>query len=141
MTMIIDMFSGTGELGRAVAAGIDEPTQILSLSDNYGPARKYLKRRFPGIEVHKDFRDQDVPEGSIVTIGAPCQDLSVAGKHAGAERGSGTRSSLIHEALDKGIRGEPEYVLSTVHYFFVWPVESVMRVRADNHLLRKKGSH
>lgn len=48
---------------------------------------------------------------------------------------------ITHIRLDKGIRGEPEYVLSTVHYFFVWPVESVMRVRADNHLLRKKGSH
>lgn len=112
MTMIIDMFSGTGELGRAVAAGIDEPTQILSLSDNYGPARKYLKRRFPGIEVHKDFRDQDVPEGSIVTIGAPCQDLSVAGKHAGAERGSGTRSSLIHEALDKAVAGGADLIVA-----------------------------
>ena len=70
MTLIIDMFSGTGELGRAVAAGLAEPTQILSLSDSYGPARKYLEHRFPGMEVHKDFRDQDVPQGSIVTIGA-----------------------------------------------------------------------
>ena len=105
MTMIIDMFSGTGELGRAAAAALDEPTQILSLSDNYRPAREYLEHRFPGVEVHKDFRDQDVPEGSIVTIGAPCQDLSVAGKRAGAERGSGTRSSLIHEALDMAVTG------------------------------------
>lgn len=112
MTMIIDMFSGTGELGRAVAAGLDEPTQILSLSDSYGPARKYLKHRFPGIEVHKDFRDQDVPQGSIVTIGAPCQDLSVAGKHAGAERGSGTRSSLIHDALDKAVAGGADLIVA-----------------------------
>lgn len=35
-------------------------------------------------------------------------------------------------------RGETEYVLSTVHYFFVWPVESTMRVRADNYLQLKK---
>ena len=112
MTMIIDMFSGTGELGRAVAAGLDEPTQILSLSDNYGPARKYLKHRFPGLEVHKDFRDQDVPQGSIVTLGAPCQDLSVAGKHAGAERDSGTRSSLIHEALDKAVAGGADLIVA-----------------------------
>lgn len=35
-------------------------------------------------------------------------------------------------------QGETEYVLSTTHYFFVWPVESTMRVRADNHLLLKK---
>lgn len=112
MTLVIDMFSGTGELGRAVAAGLDEPTQILSLSDNYGPARKYLKRRFPGMEVHKDFRDQDVPQGSIVTLGAPCQDLSVAGKHAGAERDSGTRSSLIHEALDKAVAGGADLIVA-----------------------------
>ena len=112
MTMIIDMFSGTGELGRAVAAGINEPTQIMSLSDSYGPARKYLKHRFPGMEVHKDFRDQVVPQGSIVTIGAPCQDLSVAGRHAGAERGSGTRSSLIHEALDKAVEGGADLIVA-----------------------------
>ena len=52
MTMIIDMFSGTGELGRAVAAGLDEPTQILSLSDNYGPARM-LQRGLTAINHSK----------------------------------------------------------------------------------------
>lgn len=35
-------------------------------------------------------------------------------------------------------RGETEYVLSATHYFFVWPVESTLRVRADNYLLLKK---
>lgn len=35
-------------------------------------------------------------------------------------------------------QGETEYVLSTAHYFFVWPVESILCVRADNHLLLKK---
>ena len=35
-------------------------------------------------------------------------------------------------------RGETEYVLSTVHYFFVWPVEGSIRVRTDNRLLLKK---
>ena len=89
------MFSGTGELDRAVSAGLVEPSRPVSFSDTYGPARKYLKHRVPDAEVRKDFRDQIVPEGSIVTIGAPCQDLSVAGKGAGAERGFGTRSSLI----------------------------------------------
>lgn len=99
------MFSGTGELARAVADGLNEFTCFQSFSDNYGPARKYLKVRFRNAEIHKDFREQIVPEGSIVTAGAPCQDLSVAGKRAGAERGSGTRSSLIHEALDMAVAG------------------------------------
>nr|DAY44224.1 MAG TPA: Cytosine specific methyltransferase [Caudoviricetes sp.] len=111
-TPIIDMFSGTGELARAVSAGLEEPTRPVSFSDNYGPARKYLKYHFPGVEVCKDLRDQDVPEGSIVTIGAPSQDLSVAGKRAGAERGSGTRSSLIHEALDMAVTGSADLIVA-----------------------------
>ena len=111
-TPIIDMFSGTGELARAVADGLNEPTCFQSFSDSYSPAREYLEHRFPGIEVHKDFRDQDVPEGSIVTIGAPYRDLSVAGKHAGAERDSGTRSSLIHESLGKAVEGGASLIVA-----------------------------
>lgn len=45
---------------------------------------------------------------------------------------------ITHIRLDTSIRGETEYVLSTVYYFFIWPVESVMRVRADDHLLLEK---
>lgn len=112
-TPTIDMFSGTGELARAVADGLNEFTRFQSFSDNYGPARKYLRTRFsPGVQVARDFRDQDVPEGSIVTLGAPCQDLFVAGKHAGAERGSGTRSSLIHEALDMAVTGGADLIVA-----------------------------
>lgn len=112
MIPIIDMFSGTGELARAVADGLQESARPVSFSDNYGPARKYLCNRLSDVEVHKDFHEQIVPEGSIVTIGAPCQDLSVAGKHAGADRGSGTRSSLIHEALDKAVEGGADLIVA-----------------------------
>lgn len=111
-TPIIDMFSGTGELARAVADGLNEFTCFQSFSDNYGPARKYLKARFRNVKIHSDFRDQDVPRGSIVTIGAPCQDLSVAGRRAGAERGSGARSSLIHEALDMAVTGGADLIVA-----------------------------
>lgn len=45
-TPIIDMFSGTGELARTVADGLNEFTCFQSFSDNYGPAREYLKVRF-----------------------------------------------------------------------------------------------
>lgn len=83
-TPVIDMFSGTGELARAVADGLQEPARPISFSDNYGPARAYLHKRFLGAQTTRDFHDQIVPEGSIVTIGAPCRDLSVAGKRAGA---------------------------------------------------------
>lgn len=107
------MFSGTGELARAVADGLNEFARFQSFSDTYGPARKYLRTRFSlGVQVTRDFREQIVPEGSIVTIGAPCQDLSVAGKRAGAERDSGTRSSLIHEALDMAVAGGADLIVA-----------------------------
>ena len=111
-TPIIDMFSGTGELAPAVSTALIEPARPVSFSDTYGPARKYLKYRFPGVEVCKDFCDQIVSEGSIVTIGAPRQDLSVAGKRAGAEHGSGPRSSLIHEALDMAVAGGADLIVA-----------------------------
>lgn len=111
-TPIIDMFSGTGELARAIGDGLNEFTRFQSFSDNYGPARKYLKARFRNVTIHPDFRDQDVPRGAVVAIGAPCRDLSVAGKHAGAERGSGTRSSLIHEALDMAVAGGADLIVA-----------------------------
>lgn len=106
MIPIIDTFSGTGELARAVSAGLQEPTRPVSFSDNYGAARKYLKVRFRNVKIHSDFRDQDVPEGSIVTIGAPYQDLSVAGKRAG------TRSSLTHEALDMAVTSGADLIVA-----------------------------
>lgn len=111
-TPIIDMFSGTGQLAHAVGAALTDSTRAVSFSDNYGPARKYLKHRFPGAAVHKDFRDQVIPAGSIVTIGAPSQDLSVAGEYAGAERGSGTRSSLIHGALDRAVAASADLIVA-----------------------------
>lgn len=111
-TPVIDMFSGTGQLAVAVTRAIHESTSLMSFSDNYGPARKYLRHRFPETQVASDFRDQIVPEGSIVTIGAPRQDLSVAGKRAGAERGPGTRSSLIHEALDMAVAGGADLIVA-----------------------------
>lgn len=35
-------------------------------------------------------------------------------------------------------QGETEYVLSTTRYFFVWPVEGTLCIRADNYLQLKK---
>ena len=37
-------------------------------------------------------------------------------------------------------QSETEYILSATHYFFVWPVESTIRVRADDYLWLKKRS-
>lgn len=111
-TPIIDMFSGTGQLAHAIAASLADPAQAVSFSDNYGPARKYLRRRFPNARIARDFRHQDVPEGSIVTIGAPRQDLSAAGEDVTTGRGIGPRSSLTHDAIGMAVAGGADLIVA-----------------------------
>lgn len=51
------------------------------------------------------------PQIDIITHGSPCQDFSVAGKQAGAEKGSGTRSSLMWYTVDIVQQTKPKYVI------------------------------
>ena len=52
-----------------------------------------------------------VPDFDLFTYSSPCQDFSNAGKQAGGERGSGTRSSLLWEC-ERAIRAKrPKYLL------------------------------
>lgn len=52
-----------------------------------------------------------VPDFDLFTYSSPCQDFSQAGKQKGAEKGSGTRSSLLWEC-ERAIRiKRPKYLL------------------------------
>lgn len=42
---------------------------------------------------------------------SPCQDLSVSGKNKGADEGSGTRSSLMHETKRIVAKAHPKYII------------------------------
>lgn len=54
--------------------------------------------------------DKDV-ECDLIMHGSPCQDFSVAGKNAGGDEGSGTRSSLLYESLRIIEKTRPKYVI------------------------------
>ena len=96
---VADMCSGTGELSTALQATLQTATVLTSLSDADSSARAYLQGRFPTAAIYADCRDQSIPDAGAVAIGAPCQDLSYAGRRAGAAAGSGTRSALIHDCI------------------------------------------
>lgn len=100
---VADMCSGTGELSAALQATIRASTVLTSLSDADSSSRAYLQGRFPTAAIYADCRDQDIPDAAAVTIGAPCQDLSYAGRRAGADAGSGTRSALIHDCVTAAV--------------------------------------
>lgn len=53
----------------------------------------------------------DVPDFDLFTYSSPCQDFSQAGKQAGAEEGSGTRSSLLWECRRAIVAKKPKYLL------------------------------
>ena len=112
MIPVVDMCSGTGELSAATQGTLLAPTGLASLSDSDSRAREYLTARRPGIDLYDDCRDQDVPDGAIVTIGAPCQDLSYAGVRAGAAAGSGTRSALIHDCITAALTGRASLIVA-----------------------------
>lgn len=60
----------------------------------------------------------------LITHGSPCQDFSTAGKGAGAEKGSGTRSSLMWYTVSICEHCKPKYI--------VW--ENVKNVLSKKHI-------
>ena len=64
-----------------------------------------------------NFETQDITkwnkdiEVDLIMHGSPCQDFSLAGKQAGGDIGSGTRSSLMYETIRIVGKLRPKYVI------------------------------
>lgn len=58
-----------------------------------------------------DINWDDVPDFDLFTMSSPCQDFSSAGKQAGGEEGSGTRSSLLWECRKAIVAKKPKFVV------------------------------
>ena len=54
---------------------------------------------------------EEVPDFDLFTYSSPCTDFSFAGKQAGGEKGSGTRSSLLWECERAIEIKRPKYLL------------------------------
>lgn len=110
--------------------------------NSQGPALDRLKRDYPGFDwecvgrsgiepsaikaaniLFPDAKDKNygdislidwdkVPDFDLFTMSSPCQDFSTAGRQAGAEEGSGTRSSLLWECRKAIIAKRPKYIFS-----------------------------
>ena len=53
----------------------------------------------------------DIGEIDLLFHGSPCQDFSLAGKQAGGDKDSGTRSSLMYETIRIVEKLKPKYVI------------------------------
>ena len=121
---LLELFGGIGACSKAFEkAGI--PYEIV----DYVEIDKYAVKSFNAIH-NTNFEPQDICEWDkdidvdFIMHGSPCQDFSLAGKQAGGDEGSGTRSSLMYETLRIVGKLKPKYV--------VW--ENVRNLVSQKHI-------
>ena len=108
---LLELFGGIGACSKALERlGIDY--EIV----DYVEIDKYAVRSYNAIHG-TNFEPQDIIqwnkdiEVDMIMHGSPCQDFSLAGKQAGGDKDSGTRSSLMYETIRIVEKLKPKYVV------------------------------
>ena len=111
MIKILELFGGIGACSKALEKlGID-----YEIAD-YVEIDKYAAKSFNAMH-DTNFEPQDICkwdkdiEVDLIMHGSHCQDFSLAGKQAGGDEGSGTRSSLMYETIRIVKKLQPKYVI------------------------------
>lgn len=97
---VLEMFAGIGACSKALT-NLGIPHEIVDAVE----IDRFAIKSFNAIHG-TDFEPQDITKWDkpltdvdLLMHGSPCQDFSTAGKQAGGDEGSGTRSSLLYETL------------------------------------------
>ena len=108
---VLELFAGIGACSKALTnLGIEH--EIVDAVE----IDKYAVKSFNAIHG-TNFEPQDITkwdkdiECDLIMHGSPCQDFSVAGRGAGGDKDSGTRSSLMYETLRIVEKLKPKYVI------------------------------
>ena len=111
MIRVLELFAGIGACSKALTnLGIEH--EIVDAVE----IDKYAVQSFNAVHG-TNFEPQDITkwdkdiECDLIMHGSPCQDFSVAGKGAGGDKDSGTRSSLMYETLRIVEKLKPKYVI------------------------------
>lgn len=111
MLKVLELFAGIGAASKALEnLGVEH--EIVDAVE----IDKYAIASFNAVHG-TNFEPQDITtwdkdiECDLIMHGSPCQDFSVAGKQAGGDEGSGTRSSLMYETLRIVDKLKPKYVI------------------------------
>ena len=121
---VLELFGGIGACSKALKRlGINY--EIV----DYVEIDKYAVKSFNAMHG-TSFEPQDICEWDkdidvdLITHGSPCQDFSIAGRQAGGDKNSGTRSSLMYETIRIVEKLKPKYV--------VW--ENVKNLLSKKHI-------
>ncbi len=108
---VLELFGGIGACSKAL-----ERLGINYEIADYVEIDKYAVKSFNAIH-NTNFEPQDICEWDkdievdLIMHGSPCQDFSLAGKQAGGDKDSGTRSSLMYETIRIVEKLKPKYVI------------------------------
>lgn len=108
---ILELFGGIGALTQAF-----KKTGIPHKVVDYVEIDKYAVASYNAING-TSYEPQDICtwdkdiDVDLIMHGSPCQDFSLAGKQAGGDEGSGTRSSLMYETIRIVKKLKPKYVI------------------------------
>ena len=108
---VLELFAGVGACSKALER-LGIPCEIVDAVE----VDKYAIKSFNAVHG-TNFEPQDIKNWDkdikvdLIMHGSPCQDFSVAGRGAGGDEGSGTRSSLLYETLRIVDKLRPKYVI------------------------------
>ena len=108
---VLELFAGIGACSSALTR-LNIDYEIVDAVE----IDKYAIASFNAIH-NTDFPVQNICEWDkdiqvdLIMHGSPCQDFSVAGKQAGGDKESGTRSSLMYETIRIVDKLRPKYVI------------------------------
>lgn len=108
---VLELFAGIGAVSKALTR-LNIDFEIVDAVE----IDKYAIKSFNAIHG-TNFEPKDICkwdkniEVDLISHGSPCQDFSLAGKQAGGDIGSGTRSSLMYETIRIVGKLRPKYVI------------------------------
>lgn len=109
---VLELFGGYGSQALALEnLGIEFTSDLCDIDKYAVQAYNQLHGETFNYGDICSIDETKLPYYDLITYSSPCQDFSVAGKQAGGEKGSGTRSSLLWEC-ERIIRAvKPKYLL------------------------------
>ena len=110
---VFEAFSGYGSQSIALR-NLGLPYEVVAISeiDKYAiQAYKAIHGEVNNLGDISKINSKDIPQHDLFTYSFPCQDISLAGKQASFEEGSGTRSSLLWECKKIIESCRPKYLL------------------------------
>lgn len=110
---VFESFAGYGSQSLALRnLGVKHEVVAISEIDKYALQAYYSlhDEDIPNLGDISKLRVEDIPKHDLFTYSFPCQDISVAGKQAGIEKGQ-TRSGLLYECERIIEHCKPKYLL------------------------------